>query len=252
MNMRSRRITSTITADTVANEYSKISRRRHRTTEFINMDATADNIKITVLLTVSVLLCIATLVNGQLECACAPREYTFRLDFSGTCPPDRLILSPNEYFGDGVNDYICSVGASPVRSSDSKHERLRVDDNELLANIPGLLVSSLAISDQIPVVLSSIQFIQQDEEGKPIESMLRPGYRSDGETVTFASSMFTKPEEIPYRITMILRGFNAASQAIMNTFTVEFTNTCGVPTFTEGERIGWVIFVSYVIALFSR
>jgi hypothetical protein len=121
---------------------------------------------------------------------------------------------------------------------------VKVNDTQLLEILPELQISTENIADQMPVIVSSVQFIQQDKNGNPIESTLRNVDKTDGETLRFISSIVSKPEQIPYRITMILRGFNEARQAIQNIFTIEFTNTCGVPTFTEGEKIGWVIFVS--------
>jgi hypothetical protein len=110
------------------------------------------------------------------------------------------------------------------------------------------MISTQNVADQTPVIVSSIQFIQSDESGQPIESSLRTVDKNDGDTIRFISSIVTKPEEIPYRITMVLRGFNADNEAIQNLFTIDFTNTCGVPTFNEGERIGWVIFDKLVPA----
>jgi hypothetical protein len=128
---------------------------------------------------------------------------------------------------------------------------VKVDETELAQLFPELQVSTQSIADQTPVVVSSIQFIQQDRNGTPIESTLRNGDKTDGENVRFISSIVNRPSQIPYRLTMILRGFNEAGQAIQNTFTIEFTNSCGVPTFTSGEAIGWVIFVS-VASCFVR
>jgi hypothetical protein len=51
--------------------------------------------------------------------------------------------------------------------------------------------------------------------------------------------------KIPGGISMVLRGRNAAGERVRNTFTITFTNECGVPTFEEGEAIRWVIFVSW-------
>lgn len=195
-----------------------------------------------VLLSVLAILCMSTLVRAQQECSCAPRKYKFRLDFSGSCPPE------TDYFGPGVEEYTCIIGDSPVQDEKvEEQESVRRQLTQLVDVFPELFISTQSIDDQVPVIISSIQFIQQDKSGNPIESTLLEEDKSDGETVRFTSSIVDMPEQIPYRITMVLRGFNADQQAIQNTFTIEFTNTCGVPTFTEGEQIGWVIFVSFVL-----
>lgn len=228
------------------NYSSKTHRRPHRKTPppKIVVAATTNINKAMVQLFLLSMLCINTLVTAQKECSCAPRKYKFRLDFSGTCPPETR--PPNDYFGPGVEEYTCIIGDSPVQDRSKEQESDRRHLTQLVDVFPELLISTQNIKDQTPVVISSIQFIQQDQSGNPIESTLLEEDKIDGETVRFTSSIVDKPEQIPYRITMILRGFNADQQAIQNTFTIEFTNTCGVPTFTEGEQIGWVIFVSFL------
>jgi len=172
---------------------------------------------------------ISSATAQQQQCSCGPREYTFKLDFSGTCPPLPPPFPPNEFFGAGVNDYTCSVGDSPVR--------------QLMELLPGEVLHTQNIADQVPVFISSIQFFQQDREGNPIK-IDTVNNKRDGDTFRFISSIVTRPDQIPYRITMALRGFNAANESIQNTFTIEFTNKCGIHTFNTGEAIGWVIFVS--------
>ena len=204
-------------------------------------------------LSLLVMTCMTTSAKAQQQCSCAPREYTFKLDFSGTCPPLPPPFPPNEFFGAGVNDYTCSVGDSPVQDSNrdqtSRDPILRrlinkeIDNAPLEELVPGLVPSTQNIEDQVPVFISSIQFIQQDRKGNPIKTDMVNNKR-DGDTFRFISSIVTRPDQIPYRITMALRGFNAANESIQNTFTIEFTNLCGIPTFNSGEAIGWVIFVS--------
>ncbi|KAK1745313.1 hypothetical protein QTG54_004604 [Skeletonema marinoi] len=201
---------------------SKISCRPRRTKPSPKTVADATNTnKAMVLLSLLTMLCMSPLATAQQECSCAPREYRFRLDFSGTCPPQTPPFPPNDYFGSGVKDYTCSIGDSPVQ------ETVREERNPIRRRLD-TLEGEVKVDDT--------------QQGNPIESVLREANKNDGETVRFISSIVTKPEQIPYRITMILRGFNRNQQAIQNTFTIAFTNTCGVPTFTEGERIGWVIF----------
>lgn len=241
-------------------EHSKTSRPRRT-----NSPTAAANTSSMVLLSILAMLYMVTSATAQQgTCSCAPRGYRFKLNFSGTCPPLPPPFPPNDYFGSGVKDYTCSIGDSPVQDSDREQTSTRdpirrllediggdnVDETLLQDIFPELGVSTQDIADQMPDVVTSVQFIQQDRKGHPIESTLSTGDKNDGEIVSFISSIVTKPDQIPYRITMILRGTNAAQQSIQNTFTIEFSNACGVPTFTEGEEIGWVIFVSDLVIMF--
>lgn len=245
MSMTSEHCTSIKATYAAADNYSKTHRRPHRRSTSSKIIAAATNTnKAMVLLSLLAIICMNTLAAAQQECSCAPRKYKFRLDFSGTCPPETR--PPNDYFGPGVEEYTCIIGDSPVQDRIKEQESVRRHLTQLVDVFPELLISTQNIDDQVPVVISSIQFIQQDQSGNPIESTLIEEDKTDGETVQFTSTIVDMPEQIPYRITMILRGFNADQQAIQNTFTIEFTNTCGIPTFTEGEQIGWVIFVSFV------
>ena len=226
--------------------YSKktTSRRPCRTTTSSPriVVATTNTNKFMILLSLVVMMCMNTLATAQQECSCAPREYTFRLDFSGTCPP--ISKPPNDYFGAGVDEYTCNIGDTPVQDTKGPVRRY-LDSTQLSDVFPELMISTQNVADQTPVIVSSIQFIQLDKDSKTIESSLRTADKNDGDIVRFISSIVTKPEEIPYGFTMVLRGFNADNQAIQNLFTITFKNACGVPTFTEGERIGWVVFVSF-------
>ncbi len=245
MSMTSKHCTSIKATYAAADNYSKTHRRSHRKTTSPKIVVAATNTnKVMVFLSLLAILCMNTLATAQQECSCAPREYKFRLDFSGTCPPETK--PPNDYFGPGVEEYTCSIGDSPVQDRIGEQDSDPRHLTQLVDLFPELQISTQNIADQIPVIISSIQFIQQDQAGNPIESHLKTEDKTDGETVRFTSSIIDKPDQIPYRITMVLRGFNAGQQAIQNTFTIEFTNTCGVPTFIEGEQIGWVIFVSLV------
>ena len=119
-------------------------------------------------LSLLVMTCMTTSATAQQQqCSCAPREYTFKLDFSGTCPPLPPPFPPNDYFGAGVNDYTCSVGDSPVQDSNrdqtSRDPILRrltdkeVDNALLEELLPDLVPSTQNIEDQVPVFISSIQ-----------------------------------------------------------------------------------------------
>lgn len=239
-----RRIKATYAA---AVEESASLRPRKTTTSSspkIVVASTTKTNKVMILLSLAVMMCMSTVATAQQECSCAPREYVFKLDFSGTCPPT-LPNPPNDYFGSGVSEYTCNIGDTPVDTRKQGPDR-RYLDTQLTDLFPEIIISTQNVADdQTPVIVSSIQFIQSDESGQPIESSLQDVDKNDGDTIRFISSIVTKPEEIPYRITMVLRGLNADNEAIQNLFTIDFTNTCGVPTFNEGERIGWVIFVSF-------
>jgi hypothetical protein len=109
------------------------------------------------------------------------------------------------------------------------------------------------IVDPEPVLIDSIQFFESDTNFNVINqdpAYVRGVSFVDGDTFNYTSisnlitTSSTETNKIPGGISMVLRGRNAAGERVRNTFTVKFTNKCGVPTFKEGEAIGWVIFVS--------
>jgi hypothetical protein len=164
-----------------------------------------------------------------------------------------------------VSDYTCATSLEST-SADEKtrgafvtvQEQVRGllrdgtmgNDNDD-ANIDDFLPPN--IIDPEPVVIDSIQFLETNTNLEVINQ--DPSYVRDvkfvnGDVFNYTSisdritDLSWQKNKIPGGISMVLRGYNMAGERVRNTFTIRFTNECGVPTFQEGEAIGWVIFVS--------
>lgn len=198
---------------------------------------------------------------AQTVCSCSPRVFTFKLDFSATCPPLPPPFPPNSVFGAGVKDYTCSIGSEPVPFSGQKRDgesetdyqqhfdALQPSDfstSQLFENSPDT-ASGATASDSVPVLIDSIQFLEVDVDFNVINQ--DPTYvkcsftNGDVFNYTSISAQDPDPSSYPGGLHMVLRGDNAAGDFIRNVFTISYTNDCGVQTFNKNETIGWVIFV---------
>ncbi|KAL7427563.1 hypothetical protein ACHAXH_003591, partial [Discostella pseudostelligera] len=202
--------------------------------------------------------------NG--ECICSPRQFMFRLDFSGICPPLPHV------FGAGVWDYTCYMGEKPdgkffVDSSTSstttpsRSIRQRTQDgifqsynstaptSEVLSPTEAEWISSnfdVGERDPTPVVIYSIQIIEYDTSSNTVhidDTHWNVEFQS-GDVFCYTSFSEVDSTVIIGGMQMVLRGRNADSDLVMNAFTITYTNDCGVPTFQDGDAIGWVVFVS--------
>ena len=95
----------------------------------------------------------------------------------------------------------------------------------------------------------SIQFIEVDSSFNVINqdsSYVRDIDFVSGDVFNYTSIGANNLGVIPGGLNMVLRGVNAAGEPVRNVFTITYTNDCGVPTFENGDAIGWVVFVSYI------
>lgn len=101
--------------------------------------------------------------------------------------------------------------------------------------------------DTVPVSIYSIQFLEVDTEFNIINQdskYVRGIDFADGERFSYDSISKTNAGVVPGGINMVLRGVNADGEPVRNVFTITYTNDCDVQTFSRGEDIGWVEFVS--------
>ncbi|KAL7487007.1 hypothetical protein ACHAW6_012616 [Cyclotella cf. meneghiniana] len=231
------------------------------------------------LLVVSLLvLSTLTFIQAQQDelCSCSPRQYVFKLDLSATCPPNPPPFPPNEVFGPGVSDYTCATSLESTSAEDKTKEasnlgsafvdgadeqvrglsrNAAMDTDNDTVYIDDFLPPN--IIDPEPIVIDSIQFLETNTNLDVINQ--DPSYVRDvnfvnGDVFNYTSisdritNLSGEKNKIPGGISMVLRGYNGAGERVRNTFTIRFTNECGVPTFSEGEAIGWVIFKSLVPA----
>ena len=104
--------------------------------------------------------------------------------------------------------------------------------------------------DVTPVVIYSIQFLEVDTSFNVINqdsAYVRGIDFVSGDTFNYTSISATSRGVVPGGMNMVLRGVNANGDPVRNVFTITYTNDCGVPTFEEGDAIGWVVFVSLFV-----
>ena len=119
----------------------------------------------------------------------------------------------------------------------------------------GNVIEPASSVDTQPVSIYSIQFLEVDQSFNVINqdsSYVRGIDFVNGDVFNY-TSISAKPVAqtlgvVPGGMNMVLRGVNAAGEPVRNVFTITYTNDCGVPTFEDGNAIGWVVFVSSYIS----
>lgn len=160
---------------------------------------------------------LAGVSSQQTICSCSPSIYEFTFDFDLFCPPINI---PNS---DAVDDAICLV--SPF------------DDN-------------VPTTDLVPVAVSSITFLELAQDLTVLTQAVMTGNFVDGDAFQFTSAAafpedLTVPDDIPSVIQFIIVGENQAGEALLNTFSIAFTNSCDAfPVLEIGQSAGWTVFVS--------
>lgn len=104
--------------------------------------------------------------------------------------------------------------------------------------------------DVTPVVIYSIQFLEVDTSFNVINqdsAYVRGIDFVSGDVFNYTSVSATRRGVVPGGMNMVLRGVNAKGDPVRNVFTITYTNECGIPTFQEGDAIGWVVFVSVAV-----
>mmetsp|Transcript_11865 Transcript_11865/g.34024 ORF Transcript_11865/g.34024 Transcript_11865/m.34024 type:complete len:277 (+) Transcript_11865:86-916(+) len=153
--------------------------------------------------------------NGDV-CACSPTTYTFRMDFSSTCPPT------NTNAESGVASVSCLI--SPFGA---------------------------ASDDLVPVIIESVGILELDQGKNVLVEERIDSEFLNGDSLLYSSVVknlgaATSNEEIPKALQVNLSGRNKEGIMLMNVFIITFTNECGVyPMIQTGGSVGWVIFVSY-------
>ncbi len=70
----------------------------------------------------------------------------------------------------------------------------------------------------------------------------------DGDTLVF-NSPNTVPPPLVNRILLSLTGLTGNNVEVQNTWTIRFTNDCGVLALEEGTELGLVVFVSLFVLI---
>ena len=191
------------------------------------------------------------------ECVCSPRKYTFRLSLTQLCDVDDLEGSP------GIGLTLCVLHTHEERSigtKDSLREYAwRTKDDERA--IPGhLRVSPHQLRRMSVIDIQFLEFgyrgdltvINQDDTYSDVDLKF-------GDTVTFNSisnllrdgvSLGDQSEYVPGGVQIFIRGRvtdknGAGTSKIVNQrVTWSYTNGCDAVPVNDGDRIGWVTFVS--------
>jgi hypothetical protein len=157
----------------------------------------------------------ANKILGVNICSCSPTILTVEFNFSAGCSDDVAT-------GTGVNATSCIVSG---------------------LNNPNA-------TDLVPVSISSIAFLELDQNLQVIVDTSFINSFKDGETVKYTSLTAvglnpTNITAVPRGLQVSIQGANAEGQQIINVWIITYSNDCGFyPVLTVGERIGWSIFVS--------
>jgi hypothetical protein len=158
-------------------------------------------------------------VNQDL-CACFPSTYTFVLALAQTCEETSL---PNS----AIVSTFCSI----------------------LPSEPGGVLTNM-----VPTRVSEITVLELGQNSGTILTTQIPIDTSfiTGKRFTYTSSVGSQEgldglamDTFPKGLELRIRGVNFFNQIIDNSFTIIFSNECGIfPVVEVGDQIGWVEFVS--------
>lgn len=165
---------------------------------------------------VALLLFISVFAEAQGDCNCSPVEYTFELKLDEITCPDPPLVGPaavQTYFGPGVKDYTCNPDSG------------------------------------LPVKIATAQFVVLDQSFVPIFTETEEGLElENGDSLTFTSPTTNPP--LVGAVQLTLRGEAESGQEVQpNTWTIKFTNECGVLALQDGTELGLVVFVSSLFRL---
>ncbi len=151
-------------------------------------------------------------------CACQPSTYELTLDFG-------LVCNDTTVGGEGIFDQDCLIATR--------------------------LPDTVNVTDLVPVTVSEIQILELDQFQDVVGIVIyNEGPYFDGDVVTYTSIVrstpeFINPVTLPRGFQVSIVGNNAEGQPIINTWGILYDNDCGIfPLLTEGQTIGWTIFVS--------
>mmetsp|Transcript_28821 Transcript_28821/g.57768 ORF Transcript_28821/g.57768 Transcript_28821/m.57768 type:complete len:518 (-) Transcript_28821:167-1720(-) len=218
--------------------------------------------------------------SAQTICSCSPVSYTFRLNLEGTCDDNAVEGNP------GIQSTDCTIVVDATNLIDPEFPTLE----DILSGIPwiskraikkasknrrnpqkagrngGGRVNTKLIDEngeevrklqsaEIPVSISSIQFIELNSEGNVInfDESFTDVDVTDGFAFTFqsVSSQLANDlviedqlEFVPDTAVVFIIGQNSDGNEVRGRFVVRFTNSCGSNDYTVlgGERFAWITY----------
>ena len=179
------------------------------------------------LLSASILPTALSQEDDDKICACTPREYKWKLDFSQTC----------DYAYIGNRDGIIGIDVGP-------------DFGVKDANCAVLIENQITDDENtlVPVKVTGYQIIEFGRNLQRIKAINEPeGFAGlfDGDEVSFTSSFNSIQQEIPSAIIAYLFAENANGEKIELQWFVRFSNLCDTIPFKDGDHLGWTVFVSH-------
>ena len=102
----------------------------------------------------------------------------------------------------------------------------------------------------LPETITSAQFVLLNQDANVIDTVTRDNLNlGNGDTLEPFNSPNTLPPPLVNRIQLTLRGPNGNNVEVENTWTIRFTNECGVLALEEGTELGLVVFVSLFVLI---
>jgi hypothetical protein len=155
--------------------------------------------------------------NPASLCSCTPLVYTWKLDFSSSCPPANITVGN----GAGIQDVYCAVKAD-------------------------------GLTDKVPISVTSYQIIELDQLLIPVKVKTESDINlKDGDLISFSSITSAEPNTFAGGLQATVDGLNSANESIVLEWIVRFSNLCEVYPFSNGDSLGWMKFLIQVSSLLS-
>lgn len=151
-------------------------------------------------------------LGDEIICSCSPRVFKWTIDFSSVCPP--ADVSP------GIQKVFCDIDYPSGA-------------NESVAESPIEFIQSYQL-----IELSRTLETIRKEDGSDLN--LR-----DGDVISFTSLTQTEPSRFAGGFQAHVIALNENGDELNLSWIVRYTNECEVLPFTEGDSLGWMVFVSW-------
>eukprot|EP00986_Skeletonema_menzelii_P000476 scaffold137_cov156-Skeletonema_menzelii.AAC.7 len=186
------------------------------------------------------------------KCSCSPTEFSFQLNFEGTCESTKLT---------GVSDQLCFINVRPpppleniLSEVSSNNKRRKSDDwRRLLSREDGNNQNQRALNSQLPTRVTRVEIYEYDtSDGLAVinQEILRNQDLSDGDIISFTSisskldpnkSLDDQLQYFPNGIILLATGVNSNNENVTNTFAWNYDiNDCTAEQIAVGDYIGWM------------
>eukprot|EP00816_Leptocylindrus_hargravesii_P002334 CAMPEP_0196822600 /NCGR_PEP_ID=MMETSP1362-20130617/84027_1 /TAXON_ID=163516 /ORGANISM="Leptocylindrus danicus, Strain CCMP1856" /LENGTH=250 /DNA_ID=CAMNT_0042202197 /DNA_START=46 /DNA_END=798 /DNA_ORIENTATION=- len=144
-------------------------------------------------------------------CECSPSKFEWKMDFSGTCPPNLISTGPLT----GIRDVWC-------------------------------IISSGGINDNlVPVKVVNVHIQEMNRNLEIIGGLSTDVNLQDGDSFVYESIASDPTEtDVVGAMQMELVGENSEGITVYNESILRYTNKCTIYPFIEGDILGWSIFTN--------